>query len=80
VSVLDAGGAPIPNVPLGQVSVSADDGTKVSFDAGAVVGMGFRFTATGVAPTTAQGVNVTATWTDGQFPVQSATVPLVVTP
>jgi hypothetical protein len=79
VSILDAGGAPIPNVPLSQVSVAADDASKVSLDAGAAMGTGFLFTATGLAPTSAAGVNVTATWTDGMYPVMSMTVPLVVT-
>jgi hypothetical protein len=80
VTIFDAGGSPIPNVPLSQVSVAADDGTKVSFDAGAVMGMGFLFTATGLAPTSAAGVNATPTWTDGKYPVMGASVPLVVTP
>jgi hypothetical protein len=79
VSVLDAGGQPIPGVPVSQVSLMADDGTKVSFDSGALVGMGFAFTATGLAATPAKGVNVQATWTDGMYPVQSTAVPLVVT-
>jgi hypothetical protein len=80
VTILDANAAAVRSVPISQVSLSADDGTKVSFDAGAVMGFGFVFTATGVAATTPQGVNVTATWTDGKFPVMSTTVPLVVTP
>ncbi|HVU52485.1 MAG TPA: hypothetical protein VHL80_17445 [Polyangia bacterium] len=84
VTVLDAGGQPIPGVPLSQVSLMADDGTKVSFDAGAVVGagatLGYLFTATGLAATPAKGVSVQATWTDGMYPVQSTQVPLVVTP
>ena len=79
VSVLDAAGVPVPNVPLSQVSVTADDGTKVSFDAGAIMGTGFLFTGTGLAATGATGVNVTATWTDGMYPVMSASVELVVT-
>jgi hypothetical protein len=80
VTVLDTGGQPIPGVPLSQVSIMADDGTKVSFDAGVLTNMGFVFTATGLAQTPAKGVNVQATWTDGMFPVQSTQVPLVVTP
>jgi hypothetical protein len=80
VSILDASGAPIPDVPLAQVSVTPDDGTKVSLDAGAVMGMGFLFTATGLAPTAAAGVSLTPTWTDGKYPVMGATVSLVVTP
>jgi hypothetical protein len=80
VSVLDAGGQPIPGVPVSQVSVMADDGTKVSLDSGVMQGMGYVFTATGLAPTPAKGVNVQATWTDGMYPVQSTAVPLVVTP
>jgi hypothetical protein len=79
VTILDADGAPIPGVPLAQISLKADDGTKVSLDAGAVMGAGFLFTATGLAPTAAAGVNVTATWTDGMYPVDSGTVPLIVT-
>jgi hypothetical protein len=80
VTILDASGQVIPNVPLSQVSVAADDATKASFDAGVVMGAGFLFTATGVAATPAAGVNVTATWTDGMYPVMSTMVPLVVTP
>jgi hypothetical protein len=79
VTVLDAAGAPIPNVPLGQISVKADDATKVSFDMGAVMGTGFQFTGMALAPSPAAGVNVTATWTDGMYPVDSGAVPLVVT-
>ena len=40
VTVLDAGGQPIQGVPVSQVSLMADDGTKVSFDTGTVVGTG----------------------------------------
>lgn len=79
VTILDADGAPIPGATLGQVSLKADDGTKVSLDAGVVMGAGFLFTATGLAPTSAAGVNITATWTDGMFPVDSGAVPLIVT-
>ena len=79
VTVFDAADVPVPNVPLSQVSLMADDGTKVSFDTGSIIGMGFQFTATGLAATGAGGVHVTATWTDGMFPVMSATVGLVVT-
>jgi hypothetical protein len=80
VTVLDSAGVPIPGVTLAQVKIASDDATKVSFDAGALVnmGMGFQFTATGLAATAAAGVNVTATWTDGMFPVDSGAVPLVV--
>jgi hypothetical protein len=84
ITVLDAGGQPIAGVPLSQVSLMADDGTKVSLDSGTVVGsgatLGYRFIATGLAATAANGVNVQATWTDGMYPVQSTQVPLVVTP
>jgi hypothetical protein len=79
VTVLDAMGTPIPNIPLSQVSLSADDPTKVSFAAGVFMGTGFLFTATGLAATPAAGVNVTATWTDGMFPIMSGAVPLIVT-
>jgi hypothetical protein len=79
VTVLDAMGAPIPGVTLGQLSLAADDATKVSFDAGAVMGSGFLFTATGVAATSAAGAAVTATWTDGMYPIMSGAIPLVVT-
>jgi hypothetical protein len=80
VTILDADGAPIPGATLAQVSLAADDGTKVSLDTGAVMGTGFLFTATGLAPTSAAGVNITATWTDGMYPVDSGAVPLIVTP
>jgi hypothetical protein len=79
VSVLDANNAPIANAQLSQVSLAADDATKVSFDTGVVMGTGYLFTATGLAATPAAGVNVTATWTDGMFPVPSMSVPLIVT-
>ena len=79
VSILDANNAPISNALLSQVSLAADDPTKISLDTGAVMGTGFVFTATGLAATPAAGVNVTATWTDGMNPVQSGAVPLVVT-
>jgi hypothetical protein len=84
VTVLDAGGQPIQGVPVSQVSLMADDGTKVSFDTGVMVGsggtLGYLFTATGLAATPAKGVSVQATWTDGMYPVQSTQVPLIVTP
>jgi hypothetical protein len=80
ISVLDAGGQPIPGIPLSQVLLMADDGTKVSIDAGTIVNGGFVFTATGLAATPAKGVNIQATWTDGMYPVQSTAVPLIVTP
>ncbi|HVX97754.1 MAG TPA: hypothetical protein VHK47_22765 [Polyangia bacterium] len=79
VTILDADGAPIPGATLAQISLAADDGTKVSLDTGVVMGTGFLFTATGLAPTSAAGVNVTATWTDGMYPVDSGAVPLIVT-
>jgi hypothetical protein len=79
VTVLDAMDVPIPNIPPSQVSLSADDPTKVSFTAGVLVGTAFQFTATGLAATPAAGVNVTATWTDGMFPIMSGSVPLIVT-
>jgi len=84
VTVLDAGGQPIQGVPVSQVSLMADDGTRVSFDAGTMVGsgatLGYLFTATGLAATPAKGVSVQATWTDGMYPVQSTQVPLIVSP
>ena len=61
------------------MSLKAADGTKVSFDVGVGMGTGFSFTATGLAATAAAGVDVTATWTDGMFPVDSGAVQLVVT-
>jgi hypothetical protein len=79
VTVLDSAGAPIPGVPLSQVSVMASDGTKISLDAGTLMGGAFVFTATGLAATGPGGVMVTATWTDGMYPVSSGAVPLIVT-
>ena len=72
-------GVAIPNIPPSQVLLSADDPTKVSFTAATLVGTGFQFTATGLAATPAAGVNVTATWTDGMFPIMSGAIPLIVT-
>jgi hypothetical protein len=75
VTILDSSGNVVPNVPLSQVSLAADDPTKASF-VGAVMGSGFQFTAT---PLLAGHIAVTATWTDGMFPVQSNAVPLTIT-
>jgi hypothetical protein len=63
-----------------QISVSATDGTKISLGAPVAVGDGFQITATGVAPTGAAGVSVTATWTGGTESVMGTAVSLVVTP
>jgi len=79
VAVLDATGAAIPGATLAQLSLAAADAGKVSFDAGVAMGDGFVFTATGLAATGAGGTQVSASWTDGMFPIMSGSVPLVVT-
>jgi hypothetical protein len=79
VTVLDTNGVVVPGVPLAAMSMMSADGTKVSVDAGVVMGDGFLFTATGLAAAAAPGVGVTATWTDGANPVMSAQQFLVVT-
>ena len=82
VTILDVNGAAVAGIPLAHVSMMSADVTKVSVDAGVVMGSGFLFTATGVAAAPAPGIGVMATWTDGVTPandVMSAQVPLVVT-
>jgi hypothetical protein len=82
VTILDVNGAAVAGIPLVHVSMMSADVTKVSVDAGAVMGSGFLFTATGVAAAPAPGIGVLATWTDGVTSandVMSAQVPLVVT-
>ncbi len=82
VTVLDASGAAVPGIPLSQMSLTSADGTKVSVDAGVVMGSGFLFTATGLAAAPAPGVGLTATWSDGvshEDDVMSGQVFLIVT-
>ncbi|HEX4405891.1 MAG TPA: hypothetical protein VH560_13735 [Polyangia bacterium] len=78
VTVLDANGAAVPGIPLSQMSLMSADGTKVSVDAGVVMGSGFLFTATGLAAAPAPGIGLTATWSDGVNDVMSGQVFLIV--
>ena len=78
VTVLDGNGVAVPGIPLSQMSMMSADGTKVSVDAGVVMGNGFLFTATGLAAAPAPGVGLTATWSDGVNDVMSGQVFLIV--